>query len=471
MKSLVNFSLRLSISFYAILHFVTYFYENRILLTLLSISGFGILLFAIMTRTVNKMKLPFLLFLTGVVILIFSSSPIIDGVLNGFLQMRNMVGLLVVVPMISWVLKEEAYMESIISFSHKILNTSRKFYFGMISFTQIIAYFLNFGSIPMMYQFANMILKDEKGEAWENFKGTALLRGFALSTLWVVSIPSFAFVVETMHASLWISILQGLGLSFGGVIVAVIFSRYEEKRYGVDLTAGLQNEIDEVLRNATNKGQIKRNVVEFVILFVTLFGSIFILHYFVAVELLFLIPLVVLVWILAFYVVKKRPHKLWKEARVYVGKGMIHQSYQLSVMLGAGMMISALNQTDFASIVIDSIYTLKETLPLINVLYFLPFMVIILGFFGLGPLTVMVLVGGILGSLELPYPPELIVLTVTSGSAISILLSPLIMPIIALSGVNGLGGFKNGIKFNWKYAAVIYVVVQVYVQVRVTFTS
>ncbi|WP_188454250.1 hypothetical protein [Virgibacillus oceani] len=467
MKSFINVSLRFFILVYAILHFVTYFFENKILLSFLGICGFGILVFAIAARTITKMKLPFALFLTGVVILTLSGAPIADGMLNGFRQMRNMIGLLIVVPMISWVLKEEAYMESIIRFSHKMLNTSRKFYFGMISFTQVIAYFLNFGSIPMMYQFANMILKDEKGEAWENFKGTALLRGFALSTMWVVSIPSFAFVVETMDASLWISILQGLGLSVCGIMLAVIFSRFEEKRYGADLTAGLQNEIDEVLRHTANKGQIKRNVVEFVILFVSLFGSIFILHSFLAMELLFLIPLVVLIWILVFYMIKKRPHKLMKEVKVYIGRDIKHQAYQLSVMLGAGMMISALNQTDFAAIVIDGIYSLKESLPLINVLYFLPFMVIILGFFGLGPLTVMVLVGGILGSLDLPYQPELIVLTVTSGSAISILLSPLIMPIIALSGVNGLGGLKNGIQFNWKYAVVIYAAVQVYVQLRV----
>ena len=91
-------------------------------------------------------------------------------------------------------------------------------------------------------------------------------------------------------------------------------------------------------------------------------------------------------------------------------------------------------------------------------------MVIILGFFGLGPLTVMVLVGGILGNLDLPYPSELIVLAVTSGSALSILLSPIIMPIIVLSASNGLSGVKNGIKFNWKYALVIYIMVQAYIQ-------
>src|SRR5699024_3949548 len=102
--------------------------------------------------------------------------------------------------------------------------------------------------------------------------------------------------------------------------------------------------------------------------------------------------------------------------------------------------------------------------PFINILYFLPFMVIILGFFGLSPLTAMVLLGGILESIQLPYPPELIVVAITLGSPISILLAPLIMQIIAYSGVNALRGFKNVIRFNWKYALILYIVGQIYVQ-------
>ena len=69
--------------------------------------------------------------------------------------------------------------------------------------------------------------------------------------------------------------------------------------------------------------------------------------------------------------------------------------------------------------------------------------------------------------MDLPYPPELIVLAVTSGSVISILISPVIMPVIVLSASNGLSLFTNGIKFNWKYALVFYIIVQIYIQTMV----
>ncbi|WP_010647932.1 hypothetical protein [Oceanobacillus massiliensis] len=467
MKKVVQWGLPISIITFTVLHFVTYFNGNEFLLDLLSISGMGILLFAVILYTPPKIKMPFGLFIAGLLIITFSDSHLMEGLMDGFREMRNMIGLLVTVPMISWVLREEPFLEAIMGFGHRFLNTSRKFYFGMISFTQIIAYFLLFGSISMMYQFVDMILKDESGEAWEHFKGTALLRGFSLSVMWVVSIPSFAYVVESMGASLGVSIIQGMFVSIAGIMVALLFSKFEEKSYGVDLTAGLKTEIEELLSHTADKKQMNRIVLEFMILFVSLFGSIFILSSFVEIELLILIPLVVMVWILTYYVSKRRLNKLFDLAKKYVQKDMAHQSYQLCVMLGAGILIFALSHTEFASLIVDGIYSLQEVLPFLNVLYFLPFMVIILGFFGLGPLTVMVLVAGILESIYLPYPPELIVLAVTLGSSISILLSPMIMPIIMLSGENGLSGFKNGIGFNWKFGVVIYLMVMGYVQVRV----
>lgn len=284
--------------------------------------------------------------------------------------------------------------------------------------------------------------------------------------MWVISIPSFAYVVEVMDASLGISILQGLGISIVGVVIALIFSYFEEKRYGVDLTAGLQMEIDDVLHHA-NQRYVKRYTIEFLVLFLTLFGSILILQAYIHIELLVLIPLVVVVWVVSYYIVKRRPKQLTQEIYSYVSKNIEYQAYQVCMMLGAGILIYALNQTSFAQMVVDGIYSLQELIPFLNMLYFLPFIIIILGFFGLGPLTVMVLVAGILESIHLPYARELVVLAITSGSTISILLSPLIMPVIVLSSENGLSALKNGIRFNWKYAVVIYVLVQVYVQTKV----
>src|SRR5690606_33623348 len=117
---------------------------------------------------------------------------------SALVQMKSLIALLLIVPMISWVLREEPYIEEIMSFGNKWLNKSQTFYAGLMGMTQIISHFLLFGVVPMMYRFIDSFLKDHKDEAWENYKGTAILRGFALSTMWVISIPSFIFAVGAM---------------------------------------------------------------------------------------------------------------------------------------------------------------------------------------------------------------------------------------------------------------------------------
>src|SRR5699024_5014663 len=130
----------------------------------------------------------------------------------------------------------------------------------------------------MMYQFTDVILQKRTSEAWENYKGTALLRGFALSTLWVISIPSFIFAVETLDASLWFTIIQGFGISLCGIIIAVIFLHFQEKKYQIALTPVLQKEMQNLSINTSSKQVQKKKCIEFLLLFCTLFGSIFLLH-------------------------------------------------------------------------------------------------------------------------------------------------------------------------------------------------
>src|SRR5690625_5143888 len=164
MKHKLSFLLQVVIIAFAILHFFTAVVDVPALVHALSVGGLLVLLFSTLHHSISRLKLPLSLFLIGLFILKYANVPLFNGALQGIIQMRDMVGLLIVIPLISWVLREEPYVEDIMSVFYKLINTSRKFYFSLTAFTQIIAYFLLFGSIPMMYQFVDMILKDKKTE-------------------------------------------------------------------------------------------------------------------------------------------------------------------------------------------------------------------------------------------------------------------------------------------------------------------
>lgn len=469
MKTFLAWGLRISILTFLLLHLFTAFFTYPILLNALSISGMFIILFTVSTIPLSKFKLPLFILVSGVLILAMSDVAFFDGLFQGIIQMRNVVGLLIVIPLISWVLQEEPYIEDIISVFHKLVNSSQKFYFTLMSLTQVLTYFLLFGSITMLYQFVDLFLKEQQSEGWQNYKSTALLRGYAMSTLWIVTVPSFIVAVDTLGASLYISIVQGFGIAIVGTVIALISSYIHERKYKLDITPVLQKEINTILRNASSKEIRVKKVIEFLLLFLTLFGGIFIIYAIWHMPLMILIPLVVIIWIIAFYIYKRRINRLNFIAKTYILSGLQKQAYQLNVMISVGVLIFALNQTSFAINVVNGLNAVENTVSWLNPLFLLPFIVMILGFFGLGPLTVMVLVAGILESMALPYSPEFIVLSITSGSVLSILLSPVIMPLIVLSASNGLSLFTNGIKFNWKYCIAFYLIVQLYLQVMVQF--
>lgn len=180
--------------------------------------------------------------------------------------------------------------------------------------------------------------------------------------------------------------------------------------------------------------------------------------------LLVIIPLIIMVWTFAYFLLKKRSYQLYIKTKDYFTSGIKYKSQQFSLLLAAGMLIFSVNQSGIGNYLVEGLFYIEEVVPFLNFLVILPFTVIILGFLGLGPLTVIVLVAGILQNVSMPYPPELVVLSMTSGSVISVLLSPVILPIIVLSASNGLSILKNGFNFNLGYTVAFYFLVQAYIQ-------
>ncbi|MYL32801.1 hypothetical protein GLW05_04235 [Pontibacillus yanchengensis] len=455
------------ICIYAVSHFILYFTRSEVFSIVLSIIGVCAFLLSFFFLRIQKASISLFLATIAVLLHLISGTSLIEGVLSGFRVMSGLISLLIIVPMISWVLREESYIESVIHFAQSVLNTSRRFYFGMMIITQLISFFLLFGAIPMIYQMVNDFLHNQKGEAWENYKSTAILRGFALTTMWVVSIPSFLFAVDHLGASLPLSIVQGALLSLVGIVLSTMFSYFQEQKYGIPITSGIQEELKRIGNSSNNQFKDKRYVYEFVILFISLFGTIFLLKALWNVKLLLLIPITIIFWILAYFIVKKRPYKLGSYGKRFVQEDIPKQAQQYSILLAAGFLVDSVKKSGVGSYIVDGMFYVADAVPFINFLWILPLIVVLLGFIGLGPLTVIVLVSGILEGVPLPYPPEVIVIGITSGSVISIMLSPLILPVIVLSTTNELGTIKNGFQFNVVYAITFYFVVQLYIQVVV----
>src|SRR5690625_1773843 len=440
---MIKHLLQTSILLYIIFHFFTVFKESNVLLTFLALTGVVMFILSAIFVSVLRFKLPIFLFILAILILNYANNFNLTELLNGMLQMRNVIGMLVIIPLTNIVLNEEPYVVSILSVVHKFINTSKRFYFYLVVSIQVFSFFLLFGAIPIIYRFVNDVVTEMQSVEFRKYTGTALLRGFSLASLWVISVPSFLFAVETFDVPIWLAIAQGMGIAIIGSFLGVFTYFFRKTTTMHKLTKVLVDGMQKQLLNVPEKRRRKKLVFEFFSLLFMLFTSVLLFDAFLDMDLMVTIPLIIIVCIILFFSVKRRILKLLKGLKSYIKKDLLNQTYQLNIMIAAGLLIYSLQMVDFAGVVQAGVYHVQEFIPILNPLYIFPFIVILLGFLGLGPLTVMVLVAVIVKNLNLPYPPELIVLALTLGNAISLLTSPIIIAVLIFIAVNKLSAFTN----------------------------
>src|SRR5699024_6644963 len=131
--------------------------------------------------------LPLTLIVAAIAIgLLSQKTALHDVIWVGASKMRSLLPMLFVIPFVGWVLKQEDYVEDTILLMKSQLKSSRTFYGLIVFMTQIISFFLLFGSLVVVYQVVTRFFKEKVSPTWEVFKSTAVLRGFAFSTMWVV---------------------------------------------------------------------------------------------------------------------------------------------------------------------------------------------------------------------------------------------------------------------------------------------
>ncbi|WP_078429755.1 hypothetical protein [Alkalihalobacterium alkalinitrilicum] len=430
-----------------------------------SISFFALicLILSFCLMGLRKMLLPIFLCLLALLIsVIYPNVSLTDVIWQGLREMSSMVVIITVVPIVSLVLRQDNYINNIIIFSSKILDSSTRFYTGTILITQMIGCFLLPTSIPITYQFISDFLKSKFNVSWEHLKSTAILRGFALIAFWAVSIPSFAYAVEVFQVPITVAVAHGFFISFCGVVLSVTLYHFYERKGESRLTEEIKQTIEKNLTSETLK-TAKYKSIEFFLLLISLLGLILVITVISPWGLLTVMPLVVMVWTISFFVIKKRVYDFWLEFKNYINSLPL-KTKEVSIFLSSGLVISAINSTPIGMLLIETMYKFTDILPGINFLFLLPFVVAPLGFVGMPPVASMVLVVSILHNFALPYPTFLIVLSLTVGSFISIMLSPFTIPGVLLSGANGQTSIKNTLLQNKLFTILFFLIVQFYIQ-------
>lgn len=182
---------------------------------------------------------------------------------------------------------------------------------------------------------------------------------------------------------------QGFFISICGILLSILFIAVHEKMSGINYTADIHEELHKKI-SMDDLHKYKPIAREFAILFVTLFGPILILNQYLEWGLLMIISMCVVIWSSIYFLVKHKGRLFALRLLEYVQEGILPKSQEMGILLAAGMLISVVHGSGAGKWVIGWIFQLSDQYTFINMLWILPFLVIFLGFLGLGPLTVMV---------------------------------------------------------------------------------
>ncbi|MEH7246867.1 hypothetical protein V7114_08820 [Neobacillus niacini] len=441
-----------------ILVFADYFVDSKIILFMHSFFGLYLIFTSLIRRKVLDSIVPLILIIVSILINISGTEQFrLTTYWIGIREMHSVIVIILVIPFVSIVLKQENYLESVIAFCTKWIKTSVHLHICLLIFAQFVSFFLLITTAPIVYQFVNKLFKDD--EKWDFIKVTAIYRSVALAGIWIFSFPSFAYAVEALEVPLYLAMFHGLILTIIGMILSVLFIKrfIRKNNLNLNITAFLgtfSHDSPEIVR---------KNVAEFLLLFSSLLLSILFMHILLPLSLLSIIPFVTITWTVLYFLLKRRLGILYLELKQYFKQVIPNKDKEINLFITAGIIMVSLEASGWGEVLVNNIFDFTSQYEAANILIILPLIITSLGCIGIPPSGSIILVAGLIQNITFSYSNGTILLALTFGTVLSVLLSPLSVPGVLLSTINGLRPWENSIKNNFYYATVFFVIAEIYI--------
>jgi hypothetical protein len=422
-----------------------------------AVSFFGMTAFLSVVPTMSRKALvmPSVIIVLSLLIVSFTSSSFVIF-WGGFREMKEVLPLVILVSLLEWLVGHKPYVQALFGLGRGKIKTSVHVYSFATTVSHLVSSFMTVGGIPFVYQ----LLKGKKQPdilelAWEFTLSTAILRGFTVSVLWTAVHPAFAYVVAGTDAPLIKTMLLGMGLAAIGLVIGLLIFILQYKKMGFE-----PNFYDGPKDEETVD---KKLVFDFFVWIGILMAMIFYFHIFIGMEILVTVPVVILIVTFLYFLWNRSMKKYSKMWGKLIRDDLKTKRGQVLFILSAGLLVSALKKTGFGETLFQTFLKVITWLHL-DLLIGLSIIVILLGFAGLPPVPAMVLLSGILTNLPPGYPTELISLSLLLGVSVTLVIAPITVPLLLISGQNGRSLFQNGFVWNIIFGITLLVVGQIYLQ-------
>lgn len=409
----------------------------------------------------RELVLPMILItLSLIIVLITSSSPVVFWV--ALREMRAVIAMVMLITLVGWIIGHRPYVKALMALGQKRITTQSRFFAFVAVLTHLISSFMGVGGIAFVYEmFGNQKKASVSKEAWDFTLSTAIMRGFTVTVLWTIVHPAFAYVIAGTNAPLLPTMVKGLGLAFIGLIigVAIYLLQIKQKQISLDVTPDLSVQEGEQLDGLVGK---------FLFWVLFLMASILFMNQWLHIDILLTVPVVIVI-VTTIYFVSNQSLLQYKELWLrFLTADLGKRKKQLFVILSAGLLVGTLKQTGYGNVLFNYFLTAVDLLN-INVLIGLTLVVILMGFCGFPPIPAMVLLSGILGSVQVGYPLDIVAISLLLGVSVTLVVAPVTIPLLIISGLNGRSLIENGFRWNIIFGVLLLIVGLLYVQLMTLF--
>ena len=337
--------------------------------------------------------------------------------IDGVSYMLNIAAILVIMQLFILPIRLGEYEESIDYCIRHVFKSERVIYLFTMFITHLFSSFLLFGTIPVMLSLLASPLKSTVSN-YQKFTVTAISRGYALVVMWTPGGVNMLLALTATGAQWSDVFLPSLTISLMGLSISYLMQRGQ-------LSNRLQSDVDE--EKIKEAGAGRKAAKKILVIFFIVVALVILIFFFGTLQIgdntsrIMLAGLILsLCWLATFF---RRPDLkvVFKE---YLTQ-WLPKTVDLAVLyIGMGVFSKALD----ASGLLNELYPYIGTGVTYFGLFALPiisFFVFLLSMLGLHPFVIIIILGNIIMSLQLPFlTPAMVAVALAFGSTASYMLSP-----------------------------------------------
>jgi len=439
MNTLTHFR-RLIVALFAIIYLVNYFIKSPQLAILGSLLLILIVVQALPDLPKTNLRVCLgLLIIGGLLLVLKGASPALW--LTSIAKNSGLVTLFIAVPLIGLPLYYDKYEEELKNLALRHLTGVWGFCLLISVVTHLLGVIISIGAVPLIYELFKNNARLYKAE---KLFLIALLQGYMTTGFWSPAWASTAVVSQNL--SPWLTIIPwGLLFTVLAISLSLFLIFLEIRRH------------PQLYHNLIPDPSIKvcwSKIATLVVLIVGFIGAIILVDLATSWDLLVIISLVSLLFPLVTAGILGKGPELQQGLKKYYNVSLLKVKNELVLFTAAGFLGKSLELSGVSSIIPQLLPSWLHSYPFITILLLMSIMIII-SLPGIHPVVTGSALVGAINPVTLGLTPLLFGLTILTGWALSILLSPFSAVSLITSGLEGIPSWNISLKLNGPFGLLL----------------